>query len=386
MPFFHPLAAILGFVSLGVAASYSLLTLAAVLVWQRRRPSKNCGQRPPVTLLKPLCGAEPGLYEHLRGFCQQDYPDYQIVFGVRDPADPACSVVDRLIAEFPSLPIDVVINPRQHGSNRKVSNLINMLTRARHEMLVMADSDAFVGPDYLATVTAPLEDPKVGMVTCAYRDVPTQGVWSRLGAMYINEWYVPSILLAWLFGYEGYVSGQTMCVRQDTLRAIGGLQSIADHLADDHRLGELIRGLGLRIVLSPYVVEGIHHEQSLESLTRHELRWMRTIHVLRPLSFRMIFLSFSFPLAVLGMSLAFVAGSVSIAAGLLFGIAAVVRLALHFVHRLRSERHLFSDIWLLPLRDLLLCCVWFRTFFTSRVTWRGTEFDVDADGFMRRLT
>jgi ceramide glucosyltransferase len=384
MQIFHPLAAIIGFVSLAVAASYSILTLIAVLVWQLRRPAAGPAQLPPVTLLKPLCGAEPGLYEHLRGFCRQDYPKYQIIFGVRDPADPACSVVDRLVAEFPSLPIDVVINPRLHGSNCKISNLINMLKLARYDMLVMADSDAFVGPDYLAAVTAPLLDPQVGMVTCTYRGVPTDGIWSRLGAMYINEWYVPSILLAWLFGYEGSVSGQTMCVRQDTLRAIGGLHAIADHLADDHRLGELIRAKGLRIVLSPYVVWGEHDEQSLESLTRHELRWMRTIHVLRPRSFRLIFLSFSFPLAVLGMAVNLVMGAHSIAAWGLFGVTAAVRLALHFVHR--TDRYVFSDIWLLPLRDLLLCWVWFRSFFTSRVTWRGNEFDVDADGFMRRLT
>jgi ceramide glucosyltransferase len=386
MQFLHPLAAVIGFISLSVAASYSLLTLVAVLAWAWRRPPRTSAQRPPVTLLKPLCGAEPGLYEHLRGFCQQDYPEYQIIFGVRDPADPARAVVERLIAEFPSLPIDVVVNPQQHGSNYKISNLINMLKVARYEMLVMADSDAFVGSDYLATVAAPLLNPKVGLVTCAYRGVPTQSVWSRLGAMYINEWYVPSILLAWLFGYEGYVSGQTMCVRQDTLRAIGGLRAIADHLADDHRLGELVRGLGLRIVLSPYVVEGEHHEQDLKSLTRHELRWMRTIHILRPRSFRMIFLTFTFPLAVFGMLLGFAAGSLSIAAWALFGITAIVRLALHFVPRLRSDRRLFADIWLLPVRDLLLCCVWFRSFFTSRVTWRGNEFDVDANGFMRRLT
>src|SRR6202022_2385465 len=172
----------------------------------------------------------------------------------------------------------------------------------------------------------------------------------------------------------------------DTLRAIGGLRAIANHLADDHRLGELIRGLGLRIVLSPYVVEGEHHEQNLKSLTRHELRWMRTIHVLRPRSFRLIFLSFTFPLAVFGMFLGLMAGSLSIAAWALFGITAIVRLALHFVPRLRSDRSLFADIWLLPVRDLLLCCVWFRSFFTSRVTWRGNEFDVDANGFMPRLT
>ncbi len=386
MSYLHTLTAIIGFVSLSIAASYAVLTFIAFLVWQLRKPPRTSVQLPPVTLLKPLCGAEPGLYEHLRGFCQQDYPEYQIIFGVRDPADPACSVVERLIEEFPSLPIDVVINPQLHGSNLKVSNLINMLARARHEFLVMADSDAFVGPDYLGIVTAPLLDPAVGLVTCTYRGVPTEGIWSRLGAMYINEWYVPSVLLAWLFGYQGYVSGQSMCMRHDTVRAIGGFRAIANHLADDHRLGELVSELGLRIVLSPYMVEGEHDEQTYESLARHEIRWMRTIRVLRPRSFRMIFLSFSFPLALFGLLLTVVGESWSIAAWALFAITGIIRLAFHFAPRIQGKQPLFADIWLLPVRDLLLCWIWCRSFFTSRVTWRGSEFDVDADGFMRRLT
>jgi ceramide glucosyltransferase len=386
MSYLHTLTAIIGFVSLSIAASYAVLTFIAFLVWQLRKPPRTSVQLPPVTLLKPLCGAEPGLYEHLRAFCQQDYPEYQIIFGVRDPADPACSVVERLIEEFPSLPIDVIINPQLHGSNLKVSNLINMLARARHEFLVMADSDAFVGPDYLGIVTAPLLDPAVGLVTCTYRGVPTEGIWSRLGAMYINEWYVPSVLLAWLFGYQGYVSGQSMCMRHDTVRAIGGFRAIANHLADDHRLGELVSELGLRIVLSPYMVEGEHDEQTYESLARHEIRWMRTIRVLRPRSFRMIFLSFSFPLALFGLLLTVVGESWSIAAWALFAITGIIRLAFHFAPRIQGKQPLFADIWLLPVRDLLLCWIWCRSFFTSRVTWRGSEFDVDADGFMRRLT
>ena len=386
MSFLHALTAFVGFAGLGTAAGYSLLTLVAVVVWRRRRPSPGGAERPPVTLIKPLCGAEPGLYEHLRGFCRQDYPEYQIIFGVRDPADPARLTAERLAAEFPELDIDIVVDPRQHGNNHKTSNLINMLARARHELLVMADSDAFVGPDYLACVTAPLSDPTVGLVTCTYRGVPTDTLWSRLGAMYINEWYLPSVLVAWLFGYQGYVSGQTMCLRHETLRRIGGFGAIANHLADDHRLGELVRGLGLKIVLSPYEVKGEHHEQDLETLTRHELRWMRTIHVLRPWSFRMIFLSFSMPLAILGMVLAAMAGWHADTAWILFAISAVVRLALHYFYRLRGGGRWFSDLWLLPLRDLLLCRVWFRSFFTSRVTWRGSEFVIDTDGSMRKPT
>jgi ceramide glucosyltransferase len=381
----HSLAAIVGYATLAASACYALLSLAALARWQLRRTHRPAKELPPVTLLKPLCGAEPGLYEHLRAFCRQDYPEYQIIFGVRDAGDPACAVVERLIAEFPELPIDLVVSPRQHGSNLKVSNLINMLQLARHEFLVMADSDAFVGGDYLGIVTAPLLDASVGLVSCAYRGVPTAGIWSRLGAMYINEWYVPSVLLAWLFGYQGYVSGQSMCIRRETLRAVGGFEAIANHLADDHRLGELVSSLGLRIVLSPYMVEGEHHEQDYESLSRHEIRWMRTLRVLRPMSFRLIFLTFSLPLSLVGLLLTRLSEGASQAAWTLFGITAAVRLVFFLTPRLQGRRPVAADLWLLPLRDLLLCWIWFRSFFTSRVVWRGNEFDVDADGLMRRL-
>jgi ceramide glucosyltransferase len=382
----QPLITVLAFACLGLAAGYAILTVVAVLVWRMQRGPAESRSLPPVTVLKPLCGAEPGLHEHLRSFCRQNYPDFQIVFGVRDADDPACAVVRRLVAEFPSVPIELVINPQLHGSNLKISNLINMLPHARHDILAMADSDAFVRSDYLASVTAPLLRPDVGLVTCIYRGAPSKGIWSRLGAMYINEWYVPSVLLAWLFGYQGYVSGQTVCLRRDTLRALGGLRVLADHLADDHRLGELVRALGLRIVLSPYLVDGEHHEPSFDALVRHELRWMLTIHVLRPRSFRLIFISFGLPLAILGLVAALAESSRSSAAWMLFGITLLARMALHFVHRFRDNRAPLSDFWLLPARDVLICWVWCRSFFTSHVTWRGNEFDVDADGVMRPLS
>lgn len=381
----HSLLCAIGLIGLAVAAGYAFLALIAVLVWRSRQGAPPSARLPPVTVLKPLCGAEPGLYENLRSFCQQEYPEFQIVFGVRDRDDPALAVVARLLAEFPSLPIDVVVDPRQHGSNRKVSSLINMLGRARHDVLVMADSDAYVGPDYLQSVTAPLLDRKVGLVTCIYHGEPTPRIWSRLGAMYVNEWYMPSVLLARLFGHEGYASGQTICVRRETLQGIGGLRAIADHLADDYQLGELVRGLGLRIVLSPYVLRAEHHEPTLDLLLRHEVRWMSTLRVLRPRSFRLIFFGFSLPLAVMGLALcAAGAGAMpSMLAWTLFEITVAARVALHLAHRVRGERPLLADFWLLPARDLLLCWVWWRTFFTSRITWRGSEFDVDAHGIMR---
>jgi ceramide glucosyltransferase len=204
--------------------------------------------------------------------------------------------------------------------------------------------------------------------------------------MYVNEWYMPSVLLAWLFGYQGYASGQTLCIRHETLQTIGGLQAIANHLADDHRLGELVRELGLRIVLSPYVLSAEHHEPSFGSLTRHEVRWMRTIQVLRPRSFHFVFLTFTLPLALFGIVLTGGASLIATAAWALFGTVIGARLALHLAHRFHRNGHLVRDLWLLPGRDLLLFWVWYRSLFTSRITWRGNEFDVDTAGVMHRLS
>jgi ceramide glucosyltransferase len=388
--FFHSLEALTGIACLAIAAIYSLLTLTAAFIWRIRaaRTASSLAAQPPISILKPLCGVEPSLYQNLRSFCCQDYPHVQLIFGVRDPADPALEIVKQLIAEFPALAISVVSNSRLYGDNFKNSNLMNMLEVAQHDILVIADSDARVKPDYLEQVTAPLRDPRVGLVTCIYRGIPTPGLWSRLGAMYINEWFIPSVLLAWAFGHENYASGQTLCLRRDTLEAIGGLRPIADHLADDYRLGELIRAVGQKIVLSSYQVETQHHEPSLESLASHQLRWMRTLQILRPRSFRFIFLSFSLPLALLGLLLTSRAAAIPAGTGawILFGLTAGAQLLLHWAHRSPKNRAFFIDWLLIPARDFLLCWTWLRTFFVSRVMWRGSEFDVDAQGVMHRST
>ena len=387
MPLIHALIGMLGVGVLCVAAGYEAMALLAVLVWTVRRARRPSG-RPSqaVTLLKPLCGAEPGLYENLRSFCLQDYPQYQIVFGVQDHRDPALGIVARLISEFPALPIDMVVNGKQHGSNRKISSLINMVPHARHDVLMIADSDALVGPDYLASMVAPLADPGVGLVTCVYRGMPTSKVWSRLGAMYVNEWYMPSVLLAWLFGHREYVSGLTLCLRRTTLQAIGGLRRLSNHLADDYQLGALVRAAGLRIALSTYVPRTEHSEPSLDQLVDHETRWMRTIRVLRPRSFLFLFLSFCLPLALIGLVMSAELPAAAPLGTALFLVALGTRLALFSIPKLSSRDFSLTDLLLLPARDLLLCWVWMRALRSSRVTWRGAEFAVDAQGIMRSLS
>jgi len=372
--------------SLSVAAAYALLAVVAAVIWRLPRRPLTLATPPPVTILKPLCGAEPGLYANLRSFCQQDYPEFQVIFGIADETDPACAVARRLGAEFPALAIDVVIDPRIHGSNGKISNLINMLPAARHDLLVMSDSDCAVGPDYLDRVTGPLQNSSVGLVTCIYRGMPAGSIWSRIGAMYINEWYVPQVLLAWLFGHQGYVSGQTIALRRATLADIGGFEALADHLAEDHQMGLRVRASGLRVVLSPYLVLGEFHEQDLHAVTRHELRWMRTLRTLAPRSMHWIFVTFSLPLALVGMAVAATRPPISTLAWVLFLLTLAARLAVHLMHRWHRDRSLLTDLWLVPARDLLLCWVWWRSMFDSHVNWRGNEFIVNADGTMRRIS
>jgi ceramide glucosyltransferase len=383
----HDLIATLGVACLIAGCGYEVMALLAVLVWRLRGP-KPAGvpvTSPAVTLLKPLCGAEDGLYENLRSFFRQEYREYQIVFGVRDGADPAIGIVEQLVREFPDIPTEVVINAQQHGSNRKVSNLINMLPYARHDVLAIVDSDAHVDETYLQRITAALAEDGVGLVTCTYRSVPANGLWSRLGAMYINDWYIPSVLLAWLFGHRGFASGQTLCLHRHTLESIGGLLPIANHLADDYELGERVRKMGLSVVLSDYVTHTEHNEPTLDHLLGHEIRWMRTIRALQPQGFRFLFVSFSVPLASLGASLLLSVPSLGTLSLTLFAVTLVARLVLYVAARWGDERLDFSDLWLLPTRDILLLWVWWRALRTSRVTWRGHEFSVDTHGVMRIL-
>src|ERR1700733_7596597 len=381
----HSLIALTGVLLLGLAAAYDAFIFIAMLVWQLRRTRiRLATSRPPVTLLKPLCGAEPELYENLRSFCLQDYPIYQIVFGAQDAADPALAIARQLARAFPALPIDVVIDDSLHGSNRKISNLINMLRHARHDILIVADSDARVGRNYLRAVSSPLLNRTVGMVTCIYRRIPARDFWSRLGAMYINDWYMPSVLLAWLFGHRNYASGQTMGLRRDTLEAVGGLPALANQLADDFKLGELVRRQGLRIVLSHYIPETVQEERTASVLISHEVRWMRTIRALAPAGYRFLFLSFTLPLSAVGFALASANAGLVLHLLPLLWVTLICRIGVSAVPRLAQRRIPLSDLCLLPLRDLLLCWAWSRALFTSRVSWRGTEFDVGVRGVIRR--
>jgi ceramide glucosyltransferase len=370
----------LGLVLAGATAAYAVLAAAAVALaaarW-RRPPSYDGPSRPAVTVLKPLCGNEFELYEQLCSVCAQDYPQFQLIFGLQNPGDTALPAVRRVQQQFGALDIDCVINASRHGVNAKVSNLINMLSRCRHELLIIADSDIVVPPDYLVRVLAPLADPQVGLVTCPYAGRARAGLWSGLGAQFINEWFMPSVRVSALFGSQAFVSGATMALRREVLERSGGLEELADQLADDYKLGLQVRGLGLRIVLSDLCVETMIDEPSLTALWEHTLRWLRTLRSVQPWGYACLFITFSLPMVVLGAALA----RFQPIALFLLGITLGARLVLH----LRRPPGGWRRLGLLPLHDALLLALWCWSFLGREVSWRQERFGVDRDGSLRRV-
>jgi ceramide glucosyltransferase len=357
------------------AAAYSVAAAIAVRVRLKTDYGARVVEAPAVTILKPLCGDEHELFECLRSFFDQDYPRFEIVFGVSDGGDPAAEVVARLQREFPHIDAKLVVDRRQHGSSRKVSNLMNMLPLARHEYLLISDSDVRVSRDYLSRIVPPLLDPDVGIVTCPYRGTPRRGLWSLLGSMFINDWFMPSVRVAALSGSRAFAFGVTIALRRQVLASIGGLAAIANQLADDYRLGELTRARGLRTILSDVVVETCVDERSFGGLVRHELRWLRTIRAVRPIGYTLSFMTFSVPIACVGCAISCAAAP----AVILLIVTAFGRLMLHL--RVRGPNSdLARDLLVLPLRDLLSLVLWGWGFVTRRVHWRDARFHIMRDG------
>jgi ceramide glucosyltransferase len=366
MPFLATLAG----TTLTVLAT--LYALAALLCRGRQSRSDRLSASAPVTVLKPLCGAEPRLEENLASLCTQAHPHYQLVFGVRDAADPAVAVVERLALRFPGVDMWLVVDPRDHGSNRKVNNLITMMQAARHPWLVLADSDIAVEADYLTRVTAPLAEPRVGIVTCLYHGRPLDGFWPRLGALFIDTWFAPSVRVASSGGSCAFAFGATIAMRTATLRAIGGFEVLKNRLADDYRLGELVRGLGLETVLSDVNVGTDVTEGSLHALWARERRWMQTIRSLNPLGYAFSFITFTLPMLALGLVLAPTAGNAALAC-----CGAAARIGLHWrapVPGMRPPGH----AWHAPLRDCLLFLEWASAFGGTTTHWRQHRVPIDT--------
>lgn len=368
----------LSFVLFGLTAcSLGYLGFSAWRVTRFRvRPAIASPNAPPVSVLKPICGLDADLYENLQSFCEQHYPEFQVVFGVADPADPALPVLYRLREEYPQLEIEVVVNPRLIGANAKISNIANILITARHDLLIIADSDMRVGPEFLATVIQSLTVPGVGAVTCLYKAVAKNDIASRLGADFVNEWFLPSVLVANCFEPLRYCFGATMAIRREVLHKIGGIDCLRNVLADDYMLGKLVAEHGYGVALVPYLVENVVAEPCLKALFKHELRWARTVRTVRPVGYAMSLITHTLPISVLFLVLSpwhkIACFTVAIA---VFG-----RVAMHALsrHALGLEPELWY--WRAPLRAALSFLVWTASFCGRKVRWREQSFVVDRNG------
>jgi ceramide glucosyltransferase len=341
----------------------------------------RAAELPGVTILKPIAGDDPGLFENLSSFCAQDYPQFQVVFGVSDPGDPAVGVVRRVIEAFPHADLSLVIGADPATPNFKVASLIAMAGACKHDILLVADSDTNVAPQYLRAVVAPLRDPAVGAVTCVYRGRSNGGVASDLGVMMIDEQFIPSVLVAAL-GTVRFCLGATMAVRRRTLESIGGFAALAPYLADDQKLGELVSRQGLRVALAPCVVEHDVAEADMRALWAHEVRWARTSRLARPWGYAGYFITYPLPLALIYAALSrdAVSGLIVIA------LASALRLGLHYASRTALRSRTPDTPWLIPLRDVLGLAVWIASLYGRHVRWRDRLLTVDGAGRIVSVT
>jgi ceramide glucosyltransferase len=356
------------------AFAYQVLAVVASLaqMLRREKPSQSL---PPVSILKPIRGRDPGFYEAIRSHANQNYPDFEMLFGISMPDDPAREDVDRLRAEFPNKPIRV-LDVRPATPNGKAGTLAELAAAAKHDILLVNDSDIRVPPEYLASVAGPLDDPLVGIVTCLYRASADSlpGKWEALG---IATDFIPSTLVARVVGVKEFGLGSTLVFRRGDLEKIGGFLAIADYLADDYQLARRITALGKRAHLSTTVVETHLQAPTWRAVWHHQVRWHRTIRVSRggyiglPLTNASLW----------GIAALLTGAPVAGTALLIMRIIAALTAGIGVLRCPLTVRW----FWLIPLRDLFGVAVWLGGLFGSTVQWRGERFRLSKDGRMRQI-
>lgn len=332
---------------------------------------------PPVSILKPVCGLDHGAFENFASFCRQDYPEFEIIFGVASRSDPAVRIIRDLQRTFPERRIKLVVG-RPVGANQKVGLLYYMEREARHDVLVLSDSDMRVGPDYLRRVVAPLAEPDVGLVTCPYRGEDAISLPAKLEALHMSVIFLPSVVIAWKLGLS-FALGATVVIRRRDLMRIGGFRAIADYLADDFQLGCRIGSLGLKTMLSNYVTVSVLGRTTFTDQWNREVRWAKCNRVSRPREYPGILLTLPTPLAG---AFAVVSGFSPQSQQVLL-ISLVLRLvAAWLITGCVGDRNGRKYLFLLPIREMLSALVWFAGLVGRRIVWRGREYILAEHGKM----
>jgi ceramide glucosyltransferase len=341
---------------------------------------------PPVTLLKPLHGLEPELERNLESFFVQDYPDFEIIFGARDGNDPALTIVRKLHQRHPKVKAKIVISGNPDKPNAKICSLDKMDAAASNVYLVISDSDVRVEPNYLREVVLPLLDPKVGLVTCLYRGVPTGGLWSRLEALGMSVEMTSGVVVADMLEGMRFALGPTMAVRRDALEKAGGFGALSGYCADDYVLGKRIFEAGYRVVLSHHVIDHIVLGRSFRSSALHQVRWMKSTRFSRPAGHIGAGLTYAMPFGLLGMIVALVTGHWWLGAGFLaWAVLNRVVMAIASGLWVVRDRRALQYCWLYPVRDFTGFCFWCASFFGNTIVWRGERYRLEQDGKMARV-
>ena len=369
--------ALLRWAILAIAVLPFVYYLAATFcAWDffRQRREATADFSPPVSVLKPLRGLEHEAYENLASFCRQDYPEYEILFAVDDERDSAIPIIERLIRDFPSLPIRLLVGSGNPGLNNKVAKLCRLLPAARYELLVMSDSDIRVKPDYLQRVVSPLRDPSVGAVTCLYVGMTEPNLWSELEDLNLTSDLLASMLVARKLEGVNFALGATIAVTRSRLAEIGGFEALADCAADDHELGRRIAARGYRVELAPCTVQTLCASSTAREFFKHHLRWGVVTRHSRPGGYAGLLFTQGLPWS---LAAAAVAPSRVAAIGYL-GIPLATRLAMAFTFGAYGMKDplLRRRWWLIPLHDVLGFFIWVVTLFWNRVSWRASKFYV----------
>jgi len=358
---------------------YCVLTIVAAVRYRAVRPAllraAALGNAAPISILKPLAGIDDGLEENLRTFFEQEYSNFEILLAVRNPDDPAIAVAERLRARYRSVPSRLIVTGEPPYPNAKVYSLDRMLAEARHDLLVMSDSDVRVTPDMLAVIAAEFQDAKLGLATCPYRAVPGRSFWNTLEAVGLNTEFIGGVLVARMLDGMKFALGPTIAARRATLAGIGGFDAVKDFLAEDFVMGNLAAARGDGVILSSYVIE--HHigAQTLAANLRHRLRWNRSTRRSRPAGYAGQLFTNPLPLALLLWAVK--PEWWPAAAAAVFLRAAAGWAAAGYVLRDPLTARLF---FLVPLQDLLSFAMWLAGFFGNTILWRGRKYYLQADG------
>jgi ceramide glucosyltransferase len=358
-----------------LAACYYSLAIVAAALWRRSMTWQDAETwTPPLSVLKPVHGRDPRFYEAIVSHAAQDYPEFEILFGLTDPHDPAIADIERLQREFPSRRIEIAIVSTD-APNEKVGVLAELARRARHSLLLVNDSDIVVEPGYFHAVAAPLRNPQIGLVTCLYR-AKSESWAAHCEALGIATEFAPSVLVARLLGQAEFALGSTMVFRAEALGRIGGFQQLAKYLADDYQLGRHIRQLGYRIEFAPVVVETGLGGESWAQTWQHQLRWSRTIRVSRPAGYCGYVVTHATLWAVVALAAQqWWAGAIALAIRMLAGVlvgSAILK-----------DRRVAARFWLIPLRDLFGFAVWAAGTFGNRVQWRDRSLQLQPGGIIQ---